>query len=121
MSLTYHIKSNCLKCHYCGNRYDFSKKCSSCSQETIEKKGFATQKIEDNLSEIFPKARISRMDYDSTRNKNSYENIINDFEEKKIDVLVGTQMVTKGLDFDNVGLVSIIDADSLLNLSLIHI
>ena len=115
VSLTYHIKSNCLKCHYCGNRYDFSKKCSSCSQETIEKKGFATQKIEDNLSEIFPQIRISRMDYDSTRNKNSYENIINDFEEKKIDVLVGTQMVTKGLDFDNVGLVSIIDADSLLN------
>ncbi len=115
VSLTYHKHSNQLHCHYCGNRQDVPKQCSACGSSSIQMKGFGTEKIEDELAIFFPKARVARMDLDSTRSKNAYQQIIADFEEKKIDILVGTQMVTKGLDFDNVSTVGILNADSMIN------
>jgi primosomal protein N' (replication factor Y) (superfamily II helicase) len=114
VSLTYHRAIHLLKCHYCGFSTKPSGSCPACGSTDIKMKGFGTEKIEDELSVFFPSAKIKRMDLDTTRGKHSYKNIINDFEEKKIDILVGTQMVTKGLDFDNVGLVGILSADSML-------
>lgn len=114
VSLTYHKASNKLHCHYCGYKEDNVTECAACGSKHIEYKGLGTEKVEDDLKNIFPDLRISRLDYDTTRNKNAHQHIITDFEEKRLDVLVGTQMVAKGLDFDNVTLIGIINADSML-------
>lgn len=115
VSLTYHKQSNLLKCHYCSYTSPPVGTCNSCGSNRLRMLGFGTEKIEDDLGILLPNITIARMDLDSTRSKNSYQNLITDFEEKKIDILIGTQMVTKGLDFDNVSLVGILDADMLLN------
>src|ERR1700744_2694194 len=114
VSLTYHKSSGKLHCHYCGYKEDAPVICPACGSTHLEYKGFGTEKIEDDLSLILPEARITRMDLDTTRSRNSLQNILNDLEEKKIDVLVGTQMVAKGLDFAEVTVIGIINADSLL-------
>jgi primosomal protein N' (replication factor Y) (superfamily II helicase) len=114
VSLTYHKQINLLKCHYCGYTQNPPKECSACGSSEVDLRGFGTEKIEDELPIFFPGKKVARMDLDTTSGKHSHKQIISDFEEKKIDVLVGTQMVTKGLDFDNVGLVGILSADSLL-------
>lgn len=115
VTLTYHKRTNLLKCHYCGYAIAIPKECPSCHSTNIEMKGFGTEKIEETLAEIFPEARIARMDLDTTRSKNAYQQIITDFEQHKTDILVGTQMVTKGLDFDRVSVVGILNADALLS------
>lgn len=115
VSLTYHKQIHLLICHYCGNRYKPPVKCGKCGSAKLSMIGFGTEKIEDNLPDIFPGVRVQRLDYDTTRSKNAYHEIITRFEERDIDVLVGTQMVTKGLDFDNVNLVGVMNADSMLN------
>ncbi len=114
VSLTYHKHINLLRCHYCGFNQKTPKVCEACGSPEIKMKGFGTEKIEDELGIFFPSARVKRMDLDSTRSKNAYYNIISDFEEGNVDILVGTQMVTKGLDFDNVALVGILNADNML-------
>ncbi|HTA28539.1 MAG TPA: primosomal protein N', partial [Bacteroidia bacterium] len=112
VSLTYHKKADLLRCHYCGYSITLPKICPACGSPLISTKGFGTEKIEEELATFFPKARIARMDLDSTRAKNAHTEIINSFEERKVDILVGTQMVTKGLDFDNVSIVGILNADA---------
>ncbi|HVW13721.1 MAG TPA: primosomal protein N' [Mucilaginibacter sp.] len=114
VSLTYHKSSGMLHCHYCGYKTDAPAICPACGSTHLEYKGFGTEKIEDELSMLLPEARIARMDLDTTRSRNSLQNILNDLEEKKIDILVGTQMVAKGLDFSDVTVIGIINADSLL-------
>ncbi|MDB4925218.1 primosomal protein N' [Mucilaginibacter sp.] len=114
VSLTYHKHSGKLHCHYCGYKEDTPAICPACGSTHLEYKGFGTEKVEDELSLILPEARITRMDLDTTRSRNSLQNILNDLEEKKIDILVGTQMVAKGLDFADVTVIGIINADSLL-------
>ncbi len=113
VSLTFHQYSNNLRCHYCGYQTPIQKDCPACGSHDLTLKGFGTQKVEDELQIYLPKAKVQRMDFDSIRTKNAHTKLINDFEEKRIDILVGTQMVTKGLDFDNVGLVGVLSADSL--------
>ena len=115
VTLTYHKHNNQLRCHYCGYSTKVPDKCPSCGSTALMMKGFGTEKVEDDLSIILPEARIERMDLDTTRSKYSYQRIINSFEEREIDILVGTQMVTKGLDFDNVSVVGILNADNLLS------
>jgi primosomal protein N' (replication factor Y) len=115
VTLTYHKKTNLLKCHYCGYAIEVPRECPTCHSTDIEMKGFGTEQVEDTLAEIFPDARIARMDTDTTRSKNAYQQIISDFEEHKTDILVGTQMVTKGLDFDRVSVVGILNADALIS------
>ena len=115
VSLTYHKWNHHLKCHYCGYSEKIPSICSDCGGKSFVDKGFGTEKIEESLIELFPKNVIKRLDYDTTRGKNTYKNIITDFEEGKIDILVGTQMLSKGLDFDNVSLVGILNADSMLH------
>lgn len=115
VTLTYHKQSNQLKCHYCGFAQNVPATCGQCGDHYLEVKGFGTEKIEEEIAIFFPQARIGRMDLDATRTKQSFQRIISDFEEGQIDILVGTQMVTKGLDFDNVSTVGIINADQLLN------
>lgn len=115
VSLTFHKSTNQLHCHYCATVYNLHKACAACGSHKLKMMGFGTEKIEEELEILIPGIRIKRMDLDSTRSKNSYFDIINDFEDRKTDVLVGTQMVTKGLDFDNVALVGILNADQLLN------
>ena len=115
VSLTFHKFSNKLKCHYCGYNEDFPKKCKSCNNNSFSNKSFGTEQVADDLSNIFPNIIVKRMDYDTTRKRDAYKNLIYDFQQKKIDVLVGTQMIAKGLDFDNVSLVGILDADNILN------
>jgi len=114
VSLTYHKSSGKLHCHYCGYREDAPSICPACGSTHLEYKGFGTEKVEDELTMLLPEARISRMDLDTTRSKNSLQNILNDLEEKRIDILVGTQMVAKGLDFSDITVIGIINADSLL-------
>ncbi|WP_426667800.1 replication restart helicase PriA [Mucilaginibacter sp. McL0603] len=114
VSLTYHKSSGKLHCHYCGYKEDSPSICPACGSTHLEYKGFGTEKVEDELSILLPEARIKRMDLDTTRSKNSLQNILNDLEEKKIDILVGTQMVAKGLDFSDITVIGIINADSLL-------
>ena len=115
ISLTYHKYSNDLRCHYCGHTDSVPRACPNCQSTYIKTKGFGTEQIEEELSLHFPEAVVQRMDMDTTRGKHAYTRIISDFEEQRIDILVGTQMVTKGLDFDHVGLVGILNADQLLN------
>ena len=115
VSLVYHKKQNQLRCHYCGYTTRIPDKCPDCGHTHLVMKGFGTEKIEEELSLIFPKATIARMDLDSTRSRFAHQKLIASFEERKVDILVGTQMVTKGLDFDNVSLVGILNADSLLS------
>lgn len=114
VSLTYHKSTNVLKCHYCGYYMTPPASCGGCGSRKLKMLGFGTEKIEDELPLFFPNIRVQRMDLDTTRAKNAYNQIITDFENREIDVLIGTQMVTKGLDFDNVGLVGILSADQLL-------
>lgn len=115
VSLTYHKFSNRLKCHYCGHSQAKPSKCSNCQSSELTTKGIGTEQIELQLASIFPKAKIARMDVDAMRKKYAYEKLIEAFEEQEIDILVGTQMLAKGLDFSNVSLVAVIRADSLLN------
>lgn len=117
VTLTYHKQTNSLKCHYCSHTEAPMGSCKACGSKRIKMLGFGTEKIEDDLSVILPNATIKRLDLDTTRNKNSYETILNDFGDGKIDILIGTQMVSKGLDFKNVALVGILDADLMLNRS----
>ncbi|MFI5138680.1 MAG: primosomal protein N', partial [Sphingobacteriales bacterium] len=114
VSLTYHKSSGKLHCHYCGYKEDAPNICPACGSTHLEYKGFGTEKIEDELAMLLPEARIARMDLDTTRSRNSLQTILNDLEEKKIDILIGTQMVAKGLDFSGVTVIGIINADSLL-------
>lgn len=115
VTLTYHKNSKALKCHYCGYLENLPSFCPNCSDYHLEEKGFGTEKIEEEIAIFFPEARVARMDLDATRTRSSFMKIITEFEDKQIDILVGTQMVTKGLDFDNVSTVGIINADQLLN------
>lgn len=115
VSLTYHKVSNQLRCHYCGYSIKPPSKCAACGDTDLKMKGFGTEKIEEELNIFYPRAKIARMDLDTTRSKFAHQHIIQDFEEGNIDILVGTQMVTKGLDFDNVSMVGILNADSMLN------
>ncbi|RFZ84322.1 primosomal protein N' [Mucilaginibacter terrenus] len=114
VSLTFHKHTGKLHCHYCGYKEDSPSICPACGSTHLEYKGFGTEKVEDELSVLMPDARLARMDLDTTRSRNSLQNILNDLEDKKIDVLVGTQMVAKGLDFADVTVIGIINADSLL-------
>ncbi|MAX82100.1 MAG: primosomal protein N' [Crocinitomicaceae bacterium] len=115
VAMNYHKYLHRLKCHYCGYERNMPKTCDACGANTVKLKGFGTEKIEEDVELLFPKAKVARMDLDTTRSKNAYQNIINDFQDRNIDILVGTQMVTKGLDFDNVSLVGILNADQMLN------
>ncbi len=115
VGLTYHKYLHRLKCHYCGFETHMPKKCEACGSHEVELSGFGTEKIEEDMGLLFPNAKISRMDLETTRTKNAYQRIISEFEEKRIDILVGTQMVTKGLDFENVSLVGVLNADQSLN------
>lgn len=115
ITLTYHKHIDLLRCHYCGYSRQIPSKCPACASYDVKALGFGTEKLEDDLKLILPEANIRRMDLDTTRKKNAYENIINEFEEGEVDILIGTQMVTKGLDFANVSLVGILNADTLLN------
>ncbi|HEY8784485.1 MAG TPA: primosomal protein N' [Mucilaginibacter sp.] len=114
VSLTYHKSSGKLHCHYCGYKEDTPQICPACGSTQLEYKGFGTEKVEDELAILLPDARIARMDLDTTRSRNSLQTILNNLEEKKIDILIGTQMVAKGLDFSDVTVIGIINADSLL-------
>ena len=115
VSLTYHKQSNRLICHYCGYSIAYPKGCSSCGSQDIRTRGFGTEKVEDEAKIHFPDARIARMDLDSTRTRRSYEQLIDNFEHRRIDILIGTQMVSKGLDFEHVKVVGILNADNMLN------
>ena len=115
VSLTMHKNINLLTCHYCGYTYAIPKVCPKCGGIHLRGRGFGTEKIEDQIMELFPEAKVARMDLDTTRTKNAYARIIEDFAHGKTNVLIGTQMITKGLDFDRVQLVGILDADSMLN------
>lgn len=115
ISLTYHKYSQDVRCHYCGHADKAPQVCPQCKSTYLKTKGFGTEQIEEELAIHFPEAVVARMDLDTTRGKHSYQRIISDFEEQRIQILVGTQMVTKGLDFDHVGLVGVLNADSLLN------
>jgi primosomal protein N' (replication factor Y) (superfamily II helicase) len=114
VTLTYHKFTNALNCHYCGYTIKLPKECPACGSKTLIIKGFGTERVEDELKIHLPEARIGRLDLDTARTRTQHSKIISDFEEKEIDILVGTQMVTKGLDFENVGLVGVLSADSLL-------
>ncbi|MET3980654.1 primosomal protein N' (replication factor Y) [Mucilaginibacter sp. UYP25] len=114
VSLTYHKHTHKLHCHYCGYKEDTATICPACGSTHLEYKGFGTEKVEDELSVLMPGLRLARMDLDTTRSRNSLQTILNNLEEKKIDVLIGTQMVAKGLDFADVTVIGIINADSLL-------
>ncbi len=115
VTLIYHKQINLLKCHYCGYSMQVPSKCPDCSSPALKMKGFGTEKVEEELGVLFPDAIIGRMDLDTTRTKYAYQKIIGEFETGKIDILVGTQMVSKGLDFDNVSLVGVLYADGLMS------
>lgn len=115
VALTYHKSLGMLTCHYCGYTYGVPHVCPSCGEHDLRGRGAGTEKIEDEIQMLFPDARVSRMDLDTTRTRNAYDRIITDFSSGKSDILIGTQMVTKGLDFDRVSVVGILDADTMLN------
>ena len=115
VSLTYHRSMNLLTCHYCGYTYAVPKQCPNCESTELLGRGYGTEKIEDRVHEFFPEARIARMDLDTTRSTGAYSRIINDFSAGRTDILIGTQMVSKGLDFSGVTVVGILNADTMLN------
>ncbi len=115
VSLTYHQYKKQLRCHYCSHYMALQESCQACGSQTLDTKGFGTEQVEQELHTLFPDAKVGRMDLDTTRGKHGYERIITAFEQQELDILVGTQMLTKGLDFRNVNLVGIMNADSLLN------
>ncbi|HEY1038314.1 MAG TPA: primosomal protein N' [Bacteroidia bacterium] len=115
VALIYHKASNRLMCHYCGSNVAPPSTCGACGNSDLRYKGFGTEKIEEEIELLFPEAKTARMDLDSTRSKYAYKQLLDDFEQGNIDILIGTQMVTKGLDFDNVSLVGVISADQALN------
>ena len=115
VSLTLHRNMNQLTCHYCGYTYQVPTECPACGSRELQTKGYGTEKIEDQVRDIFPEARIARMDLDTTRTRNAYERIISDFSSGRTNLLIGTQMISKGLDFDKVSVVGILNADNLLN------
>lgn len=115
VTLVYHKQQNQLRCHYCGYTTRIPEKCPECKGTNLKMKGFGTEKVEEELSILLPDAKIARMDLDTTRSKHSYQKILDEFGQKKIDILVGTQMVTKGLDFENVSTVGILNADNMLS------
>lgn len=115
VSLTYHKNQNILLCHYCGATYPFPHQCPECKSHNLEILGYGTERIEDEVSSLFTDSNILRMDLDTTRGKHSFEKMITDFASHKADILIGTQMVSKGLDFENVSIVGILNADAMLN------
>ena len=115
VSLTYHQYRDQLRCHYCGYHTVTPKTCQACGNATLDTKGFGTEQIEEEVKVLFPDKKVARMDLDTTRGKHGFEKIITKFEQREIDILVGTQMLTKGLDFRHVKLVGIMNADNLLN------
>ena len=115
VSLTLHRNLNQLTCHYCGYTYQVPTECPACGCQELRTKGYGTEKIEAEVQDIFPEARIARMDLDTTRSRSAYERIISDFASGRINLLIGTQMISKGLDFDKVSVVGILNADSMLN------
>lgn len=115
VSLTYHKGLNQLTCHYCGYTQPVPRQCPACEGVDLRNRGFGTEKIEDDVKAIFPEARVARMDLDTTRTRTAYERIIHDFQQGRTDILIGTQMVSKGLDFDHVSVVGILNADSMMN------
>jgi primosomal protein N' (replication factor Y) len=115
VSLNFHKLTNKLHCHYCGTVYPPVNTCAACGNHKFVQRNFGTERIEEYLEEVFPKARVARMDIDSVRGKMAHDSLIQQFEQQRVDILVGTQMVVKGLDFDNVNLVGILDGDSILN------
>jgi primosomal protein N' (replication factor Y) (superfamily II helicase) len=115
VNMTYHKGISKLVCHYCGFTSDMPSKCGNCHSTGMVTRGFGTEKIEDEIKIVFPAARVARMDQDTTRNKNSFSKIIKAFEERRIDILIGTQMISKGLDFENLTVVGVLNADNLLN------
>ena len=115
VSLTYHKNKSLLTCHYCGYTYQMPTICPACANVDLKNRGYGTERIEDDVEKLFPNAKVARMDLDTTRTRSSYENIISEFEKGNIDILIGTQMISKGLDFDNVSIVGILNADTLLN------
>ncbi len=116
VSMTYHVKGNMLKCHYCGRTKKMLFKCPKCGSDKIEQFSAGTQHVEKLVKQLFPKAAVERMDFDSMTEKDSYENVYNEFKEGKIDILIGTQMLAKGFDFPNVTTVGVLSADAILNL-----
>lgn len=115
VALTYHREIDRLVCHYCGSDYPLPRVCPQCKEPAIETIGYGTERVEDEIATLFPDSRITRLDLDTTRNKSSYETLVGDFSSRKSDILVGTQMVTKGLDFEGVSLVGVLNADMLIN------
>jgi len=115
VTLTYHKSKHLLTCHYCGTNYPVVNTCAACGSHNFIQKNFGTEKLEEMVAEQFAEAKVARMDYDTVKGKNDHDNLIKLFEQHRIDILVGTQMVVKGLDFENVNLVGIVDADSILN------
>ena len=115
VSLTLHRTLNMLSCHYCGNTYRIPTECPACGSKELQGRGYGTEKIEDQIRDILPEARIARMDLDTTRTRNAYERIISDFAAGRTNLLIGTQMISKGLDFDRVSVVGILNADGMLN------
>ncbi len=115
VSLTYHKGLNQLTCHYCGYTQPVPRQCPACEGVDLRNRGFGTEKIEDDVKAIFPEARVARMDLDTTRTRTAYERIIHNFQQGRTDILIGTQMVSKGLDFDHVSVVGILNADTMMN------
>ena len=115
VSLTLHRNTNQLTCHYCGYTYSIPTKCPNCEGTELRTRGYGTEKIEESIRDIFPEAKVARMDLDTTKTRNAYERIINDFAMGRTNILIGTQMISKGLDFANVSVVGILNADSMLN------
>ena len=115
VSLTFHRNLNQLTCHYCGYTYQVPAECPACGCKELFTRGFGTEKIEAEVQDIFPEARIARMDLDTTRSRHAYERIISDFSAGRTNLLIGTQMISKGLDFDKVSVVGILNADAMLN------
>ena len=115
VSLTFHKNTSLLTCHYCGSSFRMPEKCPCCESKELKSRGFGTEKVEDQILEMFPEARVARMDLDTTRTRSAYERIIGDFSAGRTNILIGPQMVTKGLDFDRVSVVGILNADSMLN------
>ena len=116
VTLTYHRRIDKLVCHYCGTPYELPHSCPACHEPAIEVLGYGTERVEDEVDFMFPGVKIARMDLDTTRNKDGYETIINNFSQRKAQILVGTQMVTKGLDFGGVSVVGVVNADAILNI-----